>query len=103
LISDPYLARLVVTNLGPYDLTPAVFEGGYLRLVSGMSTGGAGSGRQTGALFALLEADLTGKVDYRRSQGEPQISVELDSFLLKVGESATLAVLVSGRPDFSLE
>lgn len=103
LVPDPYVAQFTVTNLGPEDLSPASFEGGYLRFTTPAPVYTDGAGpllTQTMTNAAILQSTTPVKFDYL--QGD-RLTVDVEPCQIKVGESASVSVLVAGSPHFTAE
>ena len=98
-ITDPWLAVVDIINVGGIDLSPAAFEGGYLRLITSGSTN---YGR------GIIESVLTPVDGTLRVSERPdgvfvdpdmvESVFELAPRQLKAGEGLSLTVLASHRP-----
>lgn len=66
LVPDPYLVKFTITNLGPEDLNPSSFAGGYLRFTSPVPVSPTSDAilDETRAAFSILQATTLSRLDY---------------------------------------
>jgi len=103
LVPEPHLVRLTITNLGPNDLGPAAFAGGYLRCVTPPPTPRIDDRSQPYdmAPIAILQADTPCGVVHPEPVGATVLGVDIAACQLRVGESATIVAMIAGNPEFS--
>jgi len=102
-VRDPFVAQFTITNLGPEDLSPASFQGGFLRFTTPApvyTDEGDVLRSPTMTTAAILQSTTPVKFDYLQ---ESRLSVEIEPCQLKVGESLSVSVLVAGSPRFTTE
>lgn len=96
-VPKPWITMVKVTNLGPIDLGPSAFEGGYLRFES------SGPGYIEGNLTSVEGEHHFNIDDVLELDMHPESHFEVSPRLLKVGESFTLTLLSSGQPNIKVD
>jgi hypothetical protein len=103
VVPNPYVVRFAVTNLGPEDLNPSAFAGGHLRFASPVPSDSIGSDdflTQTMSPFSILQSTTPVKLDFEPNE---RLKVDIQPCQLKVGEVASVTLLISGTPQFVCE
>jgi hypothetical protein len=100
LVPEPYVVIIDLTNLGPDELSPSSFDGGHLRFTTKRYTSSNVPMGVTFTQLAVLRADSPVKIEY---PSKDRVSLALLPCQLKVGESISIACLISGEPQFESE
>lgn len=101
-IQDPHVAVVEIVNLGPDDLGPGAFEGGYLRLAS--SAGGLGPSIIEGVLDPVAgEVVASERPDGVFVIDEIESHFAIAPRQMKAGEILTITLLTAHRPDLTVQ